>query len=112
MNNDNLYKLNCTACSGNTPKLKIEEIYINLKKINKWKVNDEKKMIYKKIFFTNFKKALNFANSVGRISEKEGHHPDISIGWGYCLILIHTHAIKGLSINDFILAAKIDKISI
>ena len=46
----------------------------------------------------------------GEIAEAEGHHPDISIGWGYCLIMVHTHAINGLSINDFILAAKIDNI--
>ena len=51
-----------------------------------------------------------FVNDVGRISENEGHHPDIIFGWGYAKIKITTHAIKGLSENDFILAAKIDKI--
>ena len=61
-------------------------------------------MIFKKYNFSNFKKAMNFALKVGDISEVEGHHPDISLGWGYCLIMIHTHAIKGLSVNDFILA--------
>ena len=68
-------------------------------------------MIFQKFKFKNFNKALIFANLVGNIAEEEGHHPDISIGWGYCLIMIHTHAIKGLSINDFILAAKIDQIT-
>jgi len=48
---------------------------------------------------------------VGDISEKEGHHPDISFGWGYARIKIYTHAVSGLSENDFILAAKIDQIS-
>ena len=47
----------------------------------------------------------------GKISEEEGHHPDIGFGWGYAEIKITTHAIKGLSENDFILAAKIDKIT-
>jgi 4a-hydroxytetrahydrobiopterin dehydratase len=51
-----------------------------------------------------------FVNEVGKISEKEGHHPDITFGWGYAEIKITTHAIKGLSKNDFILAAKIDQI--
>ena len=51
-----------------------------------------------------------FVNEVGKISENEGHHPDILFGWGYAKIKITTHAIKGLSENDFILAAKIDKI--
>ena len=50
-------------------------------------------------------------NEVGKISEDEGHHPDILFGWGYAEIKITTHAIKGLSENDFILAAKIDKIT-
>ena len=51
----------------------------------------------------------NFANQVGKISEDEGHHPEILFGWGYAKISITTHAIEGLSENDFILAAKIDK---
>ena len=50
-----------------------------------------------------------FVNEVGKISEEEGHHPDISFGWGSAIIKITTHAIEGLSENDFILAAKIDK---
>ena len=72
----------------------------------------------KKIFFfrkkililKNFLESQNFVNKVGKISEEEGHHPDITFGWGYAKINITTHAIKGLSENDFILAAKIDKI--
>ena len=53
---------------------------------------------------------INFINKVGQISENEGHHPDISFGWGYAEIKITTHAIEGLSENDFILAAKIDQL--
>ena len=105
-----LSQLKCEACSGSTPKLNASEIVDYLKKINKWSVNDQQEMIFKKFTFKTFKKALNFTNSVGEISEEEGHHPDISMGWGYCLIMIHTHAIKGLSKNDFILASKIDLI--
>ena len=52
-----------------------------------------------------------FINKVGEIAEKESHHPDLSLGFGYCLVMIHTHAIKGLAESDFILAAKIDKAS-
>ena len=51
-----------------------------------------------------------FINDVGRLSENEGHHPEITFGWGYAKIIITTHAIEGLSENDFILAAKIDQI--
>ena len=101
----------CQACSGNTPKFDEKQISDNLSKLNSWSVNDEQKMIYKKFNFKTFKQALNFTNKVGEIADLEGHHPDISLGWGYSLIMLHTHAIQGLSINDFIIAAKIDEIS-
>ena len=64
----------------------------------------------KKFSFKNFLDSQKFVNKVGQISEEEGHHPEILFGWGYAKINITTHAIKGLSENDFILAAKIDKI--
>ena len=101
----------CQACSGNTPKFDEKQISDNLSKLNSWSVNDEQKMIYKKFNFKTFKQALNFTNKVGEIADLEGHHPDISLGWGYTLVMLHTHAIQGLSINDFIIAAKIDEIS-
>ena len=94
----------CEPCTGNTPKLNYKEITTYLSDLNEWSVNDNQEMIFKKFKFKNFKKALEFANQIGNIAEVEGHHPDISIGYGYCLIMIHTHALKGLSINDFILA--------
>ena len=106
----NLINKKCEPCSGNTPKLTLNEVQNKMLEINDWSLNDNHEMIFKKFKFKNFKKALNFINLVGNIAEEEGHHPDISLGWGYCLIMIHTHAIKGLSINDFILAAKIDDI--
>ena len=108
----NLNNLKCTPCSGRTPKLNLGEISINLNKLSDWSINDEKEVLFKKFTFKTFKAALNFTNSVGDLAEKEGHHPDISLGWGYCLIMIHTHAIKGLSINDFVLASKIDLINL
>ena len=108
--NESLTSLKCTPCSGKTPKLNYKEIDKNLNKLNNWEINNDKEMIFKKFIFKSFKKALNFTNTVGQIAEEEGHHPDISLGWGYCLVMIHTHAIKGLSINDFVLAAKIDLI--
>ena len=100
----------CQACSGNTPKFNEKQISDNLSKLDNWSVNDEQKMIFKKFNFKTFKQALNFTNKVGEIADLEGHHPDISLGWGYSLVMLHTHAIQGLSINDFIIAAKIDQI--
>ncbi len=73
---------------------------------------NERKFIFRKNFkFKNFLDSQNFINKVSKISEKENHHPDLSFGWGYAKIVITTHAIEGLSENDFILAAKIDQIS-
>ena len=74
-------------------------------------VKGEKNIFFleKKFTFKNFLDSQNFVNQVGKISEDEGHHPEILFGWGYAKISITTHAIEGLSENDFILAAKIDK---
>ena len=108
--NEVLNKFKCEPCNGKTPKLNSNEIIKYLSQLNNWKVNNEQEMIFKKFEFKSFKKALNFTNLVGDIAEIESHHPDISLGWGYCLIMIHTHAIKGLSKNDFVLASKIDQI--
>ena len=79
-----------------------------LKKVKNWKLKNNK--LYKEFKFKNFKEALKFVNKVGKIAEKEGHHPDIYFTWGKCDIELFTHNVKGLSENDFILAAKIDKI--
>jgi len=103
-----LKNIKCQPCSGNTPKFDENEITNHLSKLNNWSVNEEQNMIFKKFTFKTFKQALDFTNKVGQIADEEGHHPDVSLGWGYSLVMLHTHAIKGLSINDFILAAKID----
>ena len=108
----NLSDLKCEPCNGKTPKLNSNEIIKYLQKTNNWTVNNEQEMIFKKFNFKNFKEAIKFTNIVGEIAESEGHHPDISLGWGYSIIIIHTHAIKGLAVNDFILASKIDQLDI
>ena len=81
--------------------------------VDGWNIIKDKKDIYfleKQFSFKNFLDSQKFVNEVGKISEEEGHHPEITFGWGYAKINITTHAIEGLSENDFILAAKIDKI--
>ncbi len=110
MDKKQLIEGKCEPCTGNTPKLTHQEISEYLSKLNEWSVNENQEMIFKKFKFSNFHKALNFTNKIGELADKEGHHPDISIGWGYCLVMLHTHAITGLSVNDFILASKIDLI--
>ena len=103
----------CVPCEGGVMPFDISEIHKYQKKVDGWEITKNKEEIfflYKKFEFNNFLKSQDFVNEVGKISEKEGHHPDISFGWGYAEIKVTTHAIKGLSENDFILAAKIDKI--
>ena len=109
--NDLLNK-KCVPCEGGVVPFDISEIHKYQKKVDGWDIIKDEKKIYfleKKFVFKNFLESQNFINQVGKISEKEGHHPDISFGWGYAKITITTHAIEGLSENDFILAAKIDK---
>ena len=111
---DDLLNKKCLPCEGGVIPFDISEIHKYQKKVDGWSVAKDDKEIYfleKKFEFKNFLKSQRFVNEVGKISEIEGHHPDISFGWGYAKITITTHAIEGLSENDFILAAKIDKIS-
>ena len=103
----------CVPCEGGILPFDVSEIHKYQKKVDGWnvKTSEKKKYFLEKNFeFKNFKNSQNFINKVGEISEKENHHPDISFGWGYAKIVITTHAIDGLSENDFILAAKIDQI--
>ncbi len=102
----------CAPCEGGVARFDISEIHKYQKKVDGWEIIKNEKNIYlleKKFNFKNFKDSQRFVNEVGKISEEEGHHPDIIFGWGYAKINITTHAIEGLSENDFILAAKIDK---
>lgn len=108
-----LYKKKCVSCDGSIPAFELNEIHKYLKKVDGWDVKSDKDKSYhliKEFKFENFLESQDFVTKVGMIAEQEGHHPDISFGWGYCKIKIFTHAIQGLAESDFILAAKIDKI--
>ena len=108
-----LLKKKCVPCEGGVIPFDISEIHKYQKKVDGWDIIKNKKEIFlleKNFKFKNFQESYNFINQVGKISEEEGHHPDIIFGWGYAKINITTHAIEGLSENDFILAAKIDHI--
>ena len=110
-----LFDKKCKPCEGGVLPFDITEIHKYQKKVDGWDIVQNKDKIYtleKKFTFKNFLDSQNFINEVGKISEIEGHHPDILFGWGYAKINITTHAIEGLSENDFILAAKIDKINV
>lgn len=107
----NLIHQKCVPCEGGTAPLTPEEYAVYKKEIgDTWQVIEEKKIekLYK---FKDFKEALAFVNKVGEIAEQEQHHPNINLfGWNKVKITLFTHAIGGLSVNDFIVAAKIDRI--
>ena len=104
----------CIPCEGGIPAFDKTEIHKYLKKVDGWDVKpDESKNFYliKEFKFSNFLESQNFVNKVGNIAEEEAHHPDMWFGWGYAKIKIFTHAINGLHESDFVLAAKIDRLS-
>ena len=110
-----LYQKKCIPCRGGVLPFNISEIHKYLKRVDGWDVRknkDEFFFIEKNFKFKNFSESQKFINEVGSIAETEGHHPDITFGWGYAKIQIFTHKIKGLVESDFILAAKVDKIKI
>ena len=104
----------CIPCEGGVIPFDTSEIHKYQKKVDGWDIIKNEKKIHfleKNFKFKNFLESQNFITKVAKISESENHHPDILFGWGYAKISITTHAIEGLSENDFILAAKIDQIS-
>ena len=106
----NLNNKTCVPCQGGINPLSSNEAKEYKKQIPKWDLVEKSSKLKREFKFDDFKHSLKFIERVGVIAEEEGHHPDILFGWGYVKIMITTHAIEGLSENDFILAAKIDKI--
>lgn len=103
-----LTKKKCVPCEGGMEPLKYEDFEQYLLQIKEWQVIDDVQLL-REFRFENFKEALDFVNKVGKIAEKEGHHPDIYLyAWKKVRLTLTTHAIGGLSINDFVLASKID----
>ena len=104
----NLINKKCVPCEGGVPTLTPDEIQKFMKELKEgWKVLDNLKI--EKLFkFKDFVEAIKFVNKVAELAEQEGHHPDIAINYNKVKMTIWTHAIGGLSENDFILGAKID----
>jgi len=104
-----LTEKHCRACELGEGKLNSADVAAFMTHVPGWMVikNHE---ILREFKFKNFAEALAFVNKVGALAESEGHHPDIEFGWGYVRIKLFTHAVKDLSENDFIMAAKIDNL--
>jgi 4a-hydroxytetrahydrobiopterin dehydratase len=100
----------CTPCKGGIPALTEGEAQSFQAQVAKWELSDEARRIERTFQFKNFGEALAFVQKVGEVAEAEGHHPDICFGWGYAKVALQTKKIKGLHENDFIMAAKIDRL--
>jgi len=95
---ETLAEKTCTPCRGGVPPLGRE-------------LRDDAHRIERTFRFCNFREALAFVQQVGELAESEGHHPDISFGWGRATVSLSTKKIKGLHENDFIMASKIDRMA-
>ncbi len=100
----------CAACEGDAPKIARDQANQMLKELNGWRIIDGGKLA-KSFSFSNFAGAMDLANRIAGLAEQEGHHPDLLVRWGELQVTIWTHAVGGLTENDFILAAKIDRLA-
>ncbi len=100
----------CIPCKGGVPALKGEELAELHAQLPEWDVVEEHHL-RRAYVFPDFARALSFVNKLGEVAEHENHHPWIRFTWGKVIVEIWTHKIDGLTESDFILAAKIDRIS-
>jgi len=103
-----LTQKHCVPCEGGTKPLSLADAKKYHKEIKDWKL--ARKFIERQFVFKDFKKAMAFINKVAVIAEKEGHHPDIYVFYNKVKLQLSTHAIGGLSLNDFIVAARVDRL--
>jgi 4a-hydroxytetrahydrobiopterin dehydratase len=99
----------CKPCEGGVAALtraEAEQLLGNLSR--EWRLTDDARALRRELKFKDFFRTMSFVNALAHIANIEDHHPDLEVGYGYCRVLFTTHAIGGLSENDFICAAKID----
>lgn len=98
----------CAACEGLTSTLSADQIQKNLRQIPGWE--HVQNTIARTFRFADFAQAMDFAKGIALIAEEENHHPELHIAWGRVTVELTTHSVGGLSLNDFIVAAKINRL--
>ncbi len=98
----------CESCRGNVSPISRENAEALLREVPGWDLEEGATKIRRTFRFRNFADAMECARKIGDLAEREGHHPDITVGWGYCSIVFQTHKIRALHRNDFIMAAKVN----
>ncbi len=105
-----LSNIRCVGCEGGIPALTKEEINQLLPEVSGWEVDPNGKSIRRRFTFKGFYKTMAFVNAIAWIANTENHHPDMEVGYNYCLVKYTTHAVDGLTKNDFICAAKVNEL--
>lgn len=100
----------CKPCEGGVDPLNREQCEQLLKDTPGWELSDDATTLTRSYEFRNFFRTMSFVNVVAHIANNENHHPDMEVGYNYCRLKFTTHAINGLSENDFICAAKVNMI--
>jgi 4a-hydroxytetrahydrobiopterin dehydratase len=101
----------CVPCEGGVQPLKPAQARAALTQLHSdWTLDEATSMLKRDYRFKHFYQVMSFVNAIAHIANSEDHHPDLSIGYNYCHVRYTTHAIHGLSDNDFICAAKIDRL--
>jgi 4a-hydroxytetrahydrobiopterin dehydratase len=101
-------KQKCVPCEGGAPRKTSAEVDEALRSLQGWAAQDGKTRIHRQYRFEDFVHAMRFVNALATLAESEGHHPDFTVHWNTVDVTLWTHAIGGLSDNDFIVAAKLD----
>jgi 4a-hydroxytetrahydrobiopterin dehydratase len=106
-----LTERSCKPCEGGLPPLTPDAAAELLNALDdQWSISADGKWLCRHFAFTNFYRTMSFVNAVAWIANSEGHHPDLEVSYSSCVVNYTTHAIEGLSENDFICAAKIDRL--
>lgn len=101
----------CVPCEGGVPPLDAAAVEDLAPRVPQWTVGDNGTALERGYTFKNFLRAMQWVNAVAYLAEQEGHHPDINVQWNRVALRLTTHAAKGLTENDFILAAKLDALA-
>ncbi len=102
----------CLPCEGGVPPLPAAECERLLKQLApEWRLSPDGRELQREWTFKDFHRTVSFVNAVAHVANLEDHHPDLAIGYDYCRLRYTTHAVSGLTENDFICAAKIDRLT-
>jgi len=108
---NDLYARHCVPCEGGVAPLTLKEAAALHEQLHPdWQIGADAKSLQRSLKFKDFYRTMSFVNALAHIANVEDHHPDLEVGYNYCRVKYTTHAIGGLSQNDFICAAKLDRL--